>query len=198
MWTNISSCKLLIFITARVAKRAKVIISQACVTSTPGGGGGKVGNTNGQPPPPLGPGQKLLPPPPPPGTRSDIYPSPPPQDQVRNFYPLPPGTRSDIYPPPPGPGQNIYPLLHPRTRSDIYPPPYDQVRTSTDFESATSLILTSCMNSIKGMQLILYSRVRVWVSHLSFAEGRPCLITMSEVGHIWQGNQRWLTFPPKN
>ena len=37
--------------TARVAKRAKVMFSQACVTSTPGGGGGEVGNTKGLPPP---------------------------------------------------------------------------------------------------------------------------------------------------
>ena len=101
---------LLIFIfTARVAKRAKAMFSQACVTHSiqPGGG---VGNTKGLPPPPqvntLPPGQHL----PPPRTRSQHLPPPPPDKHL----PPPPGTRSQHLP---SPGQHLP------------PPPWDQVTT---------------------------------------------------------------------
>ena len=108
------------FITARVAKRAKVMFSQVFVILSlnggGGGGGGEVGNTNGQPPPP------------------------PPRDQVRRSTPSPRDQvrRSKVRrstPPPPGPGQKIYPSP-PGTRSeDLTPSPRDQVRTSTPHPS---------------------------------------------------------------
>ena len=93
--------------TARLAKRAKVMFLQACVTHSVqrrGGGGGGGGHQH---------------------QWSTTYPPPPPpQDQVRMSTPPPPspppGTRSECLPTPLGPGQNVYPL-----------PPWDQVRMST-------------------------------------------------------------------
>ena len=79
-------CLVFIF-TARVAKRAKVMFSQVCVTSTPEGGGGQH-----LPPPdntsPLG---QHLPAPPPPGPGHNT--SPPPQlgSKVTTQQHLPPG-----------------------------------------------------------------------------------------------------------
>ena len=90
------------FITARVAKRAKVMFLQACVTSTPGGGGGVGGTPNAT------------------------------LDQVRMSTPRPPGTRSECLPPPPGPGQNVYPPPPGPGENVYYPPhTWDLVRTST-------------------------------------------------------------------
>ena len=107
-----------LLITARVAKRAKVMFLQACVTHSvqlQGGGGGRWHTKCN-----MGPGQNVYPPP---GTRSECLP-PPPLGPGQNVYPPPPGTRSEcLSPPPPGPGQNVYPPPP--------PPPWDQVRMST-------------------------------------------------------------------
>ena len=115
---------IMLVVTARVAKRAKVMFLQACVTHSVqlrGGGGRWHTKCN------MGLGQNVYPLPPP-GTRSECLPPPP------------PGTRSDSLPPPPlGPGQNVYPppwdqvrmSTPPGTRSECLPPPWDQVRMST-------------------------------------------------------------------
>ena len=141
-------------ITARVAKRAKVMFSQVFVILSLNGGvggGQHQWSTNPPPPrdqvrpstpfPPSGPGQTIYPPPPglgqnvyplPPWTRSECLPLPP-LDQVRMSTPCPPGPGQNVYPlpPPSGPGQNVYPLP-PWTRSECLPlPPLDQVRMST-------------------------------------------------------------------
>ena len=116
-----------LFITARVAKRAKVMFLQACVTHSVqwGGGGGnetpKVCEQHLPPPrtrsqhlPP--PQDQVTTPPSPPGTRSQHLPPPSPWDQVT--IPPPPLTRSQHLPNSPG------------TRSQHLPsPPRDQVRT---------------------------------------------------------------------
>ena len=115
--------------TARVAKRAKVMFSQAFVCPTRRGGGGEVGNIIGQPPP-SGPVHNTSLPPYPPGTRSQQLPPslsqdqvttpPSPQDQVTTPPSLPPGTSSQhLLPSPPdqvttppsplGPGHNTSP-----------------------------------------------------------------------------------------
>ena len=102
-----TSSTLQFIITARVAKRAKVMFSRVCVTHSVqrgGGGGGEVGNTKGH--------NTTLPPP---GTRSQHL--PPPWDQVTT-------------PPPPGPGHNTPPSWDqattppppPKTRSQHLPP----------------------------------------------------------------------------
>ena len=74
------------FITERVAKRAKVMFSHVCVTSTPGGGWAtpKVYHL-------------------PPGTRSQHLPSP---DQARSQHLPPPWDQVTTPPSPPGPGHN--------------------------------------------------------------------------------------------
>ena len=74
------------FITARAAKRAKVMFSQACVAHSVQLRG-EVGNTNGQPPSPGTRSQH-----PPPRTRSQHPLLLPPPDQVTT--PPPPRTRS--------------------------------------------------------------------------------------------------------
>ena len=50
------------FVTTCVAKRAKIMFSQSCVTSTPGGGGGQQGPGHNTPLPP-GPGHNTRSPP---------------------------------------------------------------------------------------------------------------------------------------
>ena len=80
----------LIIITARVAKRVKVMFSQAFVCPSPGGGGG-----GGQP---WTMSQHL---PPPPGTRSQHL--PPPRDQVTT----PPSPRDQVTAPPPPPRDQV-------------------------------------------------------------------------------------------
>ena len=142
------------FFTARVAKRVKVMFSQASVCPTLGGGGRwstpKVnhhppGTWSTTTPSPPGHGQPL---PPPPGTWSTTTPSP--QDMV-NHYPLrlghgqppppppgtwstttPPGTWSTTTPPLTGTWSTTTPLEHgqppplPGTWSTHYPPGHGQ------------------------------------------------------------------------
>ena len=119
-------------ITARLAKRVKVMFLQACVTHSVerlGGGGGKVViNTNGQPPSP--PDQvRMSTPYCPPRTRSEHLPP----RTSQNIYPLPLSldqVRMSTPSSPTGLGQNIYPP--PWTRSECLTlPPLDQVRMST-------------------------------------------------------------------
>ena len=109
---------------ARVAKRAKVMFSQAFVCPSPGGGGGgSVANqmqhgtrSEHLPPAPLGPGQ-------------NVYPHPPPWGQVRMSTSLRDQVRRSTSPL--GPGQNVYPLPRDQVRMSTPSPPWDQVRMST-------------------------------------------------------------------
>ena len=78
-------------ITARVARRAKVMFSQAFVCPSPGGGGRRHTKCN------LGPGHLHLPPPPP-GPGQNV--SPRHLGPGQNVYP-PPETWSECLPPPP-------------------------------------------------------------------------------------------------
>ena len=100
-------------VTARVAKRAKVMFSQAFVCPSPRGGGRWHTKCN------MGPGQNIYPPPPGPG--QNVYPLPP-RTRSECLPPAPPGPGQNVYPLPPGPGQNVY-LLPPGTRSECLPPP---------------------------------------------------------------------------
>ena len=95
-------------ITARVAKRAKVMFSQAFVCPSPGGRWPTMDQVT-TPPPPLWP-------PFPPWTRSQHLPPSPSWDQVTT-PPFPPGTRSQHLPPPT------------RTKSQHHPSPRDQFTT---------------------------------------------------------------------
>ena len=135
---------LLYLITARVAKRAKVIISQACVTSTPGGGGeggvdqGPGHNTPLPPPDMVTTPPSLHPPPPPgPGHNTSLPPSPPrlghntPSPRTWSQHPLPSRTWSQhppppidlvTTPPPPPRGHGHNTSLPPATWSQ-HPPP---------------------------------------------------------------------------
>ena len=98
--------------TTRVAKRAKVMFSQAYVThSGQRGVIGEVGDTKGHTPPP----------------RDQVATSPSPQDQVTTPPHL---NQVTTPPPPPGPDHNI----PPRTRSQHLPPPWDQVTTPPPLE----------------------------------------------------------------
>ena len=90
----------LIFFTARVAKRAKVMISQACVTSTPGGGGGGEHQRSNHLP---HPGSKVTTPPPPLLGQKVTTP------QNNTF-------RVTTPPPPPSPGQRQGSKVHPLAR----------------------------------------------------------------------------------
>ena len=108
-------------LTARVAKRTKVMFSQACVTSTPGGRWPTPKVTT--PPPPRTRSQHLFPPWGP-GHNTSL----PPWDQVRT----PPSRRGPGHNTslPPGPGHNTYLPPPPRTRSQHLPPspPRDYVQ----------------------------------------------------------------------
>ena len=100
--------------TARVAKRTKVIFSQACVTSTPGGGGGWGGDEE--------PGHNTSLPPPGPGHNTSLPPrdlvTTPPCPLPRDLVTTPPSL-------PPGPGHNTS-LPPPGTWSQHLPPPWSQ------------------------------------------------------------------------
>ena len=129
-------CFFFVVITARVAKRAKVIISQVCVTSTPGGRWATPGHRSQHLPPsfpPLGTGHNTSLPPPwaqvttpssPLGTGHNTS---PPWAQVTT-PPSPNGHMSQHLPPsPPGPGYNT--SLPPGYRSQHLPPPWARVTT---------------------------------------------------------------------
>ena len=110
-------------VTARIAKRVKVIIfTGVCHSfcSTAGGGGG--GTKSECLPPPSGTRSEHLPP----RTRSEHL--TPPLDQVRMSTPSPLGLGQNIYRPPSGPNQNVYPPSGPS--QNVYPLPLDQVRMS--------------------------------------------------------------------
>ena len=114
-----------ILVTTRLAKRAKVMFLQACVTHSVqrrgGGAGGGEGGHQHQWSSTSPPDQVRMSTPSPPRTRSEHIP-PPPRDQVRMSTPSPPGLGQNIYPlPPSGPGQNVY-SLPPWTRSECLLP----------------------------------------------------------------------------
>ena len=140
--------------TARVAKRAKVMFLQACVTHSVqqrgGGGGSETPKVSGQhlPPPPR---DEVTTPPSPPWDQVTTPPSPPPGNRSQHLPPSPPGTGHNTSlppsplgtghnttllpgpghntsPPPPGPGHNTSPPP-PRTRSQHLPSPRDQLTT---------------------------------------------------------------------
>ena len=124
-------------ITARVAKRAKVMFSQAFVCPSPGGGGGRWHTKCN-----LGPGQNIYPPPPHLRLGQNVYLSPHTWDLVRMSTP-PPETWSECLPPPHlRLGQNVYPPTWDLVRmstpppplgpgQNVYPPTWDLVRIST-------------------------------------------------------------------
>ena len=112
-----------IIITARVAKRAKVMFSQACVTHSVQQGGGRWATPKvitPSPPPPPGTRWQHLPPLP--GTRWQHLPSSP---RTRwQHLPPSPGTRWQHLPPPPGTRWQYLPPLqdHVTTPPPTHPP----------------------------------------------------------------------------